>query len=224
MNPWVLGGIVLGLTLAGGRPALAQSPIPGRPFVDAAAMTERDPTEFFYGSDSGIAGRGAVGVHLSGPNGLRFEVDVPRWRVLDTASASPVWCAEGAHCVGGVGYVPARTTSHDAVRTVSYSLLYARELPAMGRVLVSLVAGGGVEKRAYRSSGSFDELGADGRVVRHSAFDNDRSKDWFAAVFGIDAEVRLSSHLAVTPQVRFHTFPYPKVSIVRPGVAVRWRF
>ena len=224
MQPWILGGLVLGVTLAGGRPALAQAPGGSRVFVEAAAMTERDPTEFFYGSDAGIAGRAAVGAPLSGANGLRFEVDVPRWRVLDTASSSPVYCAEGAHCVGGVGYVPARTTSHAAVRTVSYALLYARELPAMGRVLVSLVAGGAVEKRAFRSSGSFDELGPDGSVVRHNAFDDDRGKDWFAAVFGVDAEVRLTPHLAVTPQVRFHTFPYPKVSIVRPGVALRWRF
>jgi hypothetical protein len=224
MNPRIIGIIALGATLTGGRPALAQTPAAGRVFVDAATMTERDPTEFFYGSDGGIAGRGAVGAPLSGPNGVRFEVDVPRWRVLDTASSGPVYCAEAAHCVGGVGYVPARTTSHAAVRTVSYSLLYARELPPMGRVLVSLVAGGGVEKRAFRSSGSFDELGADGSIVRHNAFDDDHSKDWFAVVLGADAEVRLTSHLAVTPQVRFHTFPYPKVSIVRPGVALRWRF
>jgi len=43
-------------------------------------------------------------------------------------------------------------------------------------------------------------------------------------VIGADIDVRVTDHLSAAPQFRFHTFPYPAVSIVRPGVAVRWRF
>lgn len=224
MNVRTVGGIVLCVTLAGGRPAFAQAPISLRVFVDAAVMADRDPTEFFYGSNAGTAGRAAVGVQLSERNGFRFEVDVPRWRATDTTSSSPVWCAESAGCLGGVGWVPALTTSRVAVRTVSYSFLYARHLPVVKRLQVSLLAGGSMEDRAYRSSGSFDELDPDGRVVRRNAYEADRTKNWFAGVLGVDAEVRLRSHLSVTPQFRFHTFPYPSVSIARPGIALRWRF
>jgi hypothetical protein len=187
-------------------------------------MADRDPTDFFYGSDAGTAGRAAVGVRLSERSSLRFEVDVPRWRVNDTASSDRVYCAKEARCVGGEGWVPARTTSHTAVRTVSYSFLYARHLPAIGRVQIALLAGGSMEARGYQSSSSFDELGPDGQVVRRVAGNNDRIGHWPAGVLGMDAEVSLTSHLAVIPQFRFHTFPYPAVSIARPGIALRWRF
>ena len=116
-----IGTILLCVTLAGGRLGFTQTPSSPRVFVDGAMMAERDPTDFFDGSDAGSAGRGALGVHLSERNSLRFEVDVPRWRVMDTASSGPVWCAESAGCLGGEGFVPARTTSHTVVRTVSYS-------------------------------------------------------------------------------------------------------
>jgi hypothetical protein len=224
LNRWNIVGILLCVTLAGGRPGFAQTPPSPRVFVDGGIMAETDPTDFFYGLDAGRAGRAAVGARLSERSSLRFEVDVPRWRVNDTASSSPVWCAREARCVGGEGWVPARTTSHTAVRTVSYSLLYARHLPAIGRVQVALLAGGSLEERGYQSSSTFDELGPDGLVVRHIAGNDDRLAHWPAGVLGIDAEVGLTSHLAVIPQFRFHTFPYPAVSIARPGVALRWRF
>jgi hypothetical protein len=224
MRAWQIGGLFICATLTFGTGAFAQTPTVPPVFVDAAIMTDRDPTEFFYGSDKGSAGRGAVGVHLSKYNSLRFEVDVPRWRVRDTDSSAPVWCAPEAACVGGPGWVPAHTTTHTQVRTVSYAVLYARHLPEVWRVQVSLLGGGSVENRERRSSGSFDELGVDGGVIRHSAYGDTRSRLWPAAVVGVDAEVKLTSRLTVTPQVRFHTFPYPEVSIVRPGIALRWRF
>jgi hypothetical protein len=224
MNALKIGGVLLCVTLVGGRLGFAQTPASPRVFVDGAMMVERDPTDLFYGPDAGTAARGALGVHVSKRHSLRFEVDVPRWRMMDTTSSSPVWCSGSAGCLGGEGWVPARSTSHTAVRTVSYSFLYARHLPAMGRVQVALLAGGGMENREYRSSGSFDELGPDGRVVRHNTYGDDRSKYWPAGILGFDAEVRLTSHLAVTPQFRFHTFPYPVVAIARPGIALRWRF
>jgi hypothetical protein len=223
MNTWRIGAILLCVALADGRLGFAQA-TPSRVFADGAVMAERDPTEFFYGSDRSAAGRAAVGVYLSERNSLRFEMDVPHWRMLDTASSSQVWCAANAGCVGGEGWVPARTTSHTAVRTVSYSLLYARHLQATERVQVAILAGGSLEARGYRSSGSFDELGADGRVLRHNSHNNDHTLNWPAAVAGADVEVSLASHLAVIPQFRFHTFPYPVVSIVRTGVALRLRF
>ena len=108
MNAWKIGGILLCVTLATGRPGLAQTPSSPRVFVDGAVMAESDPTDFFYGSDAGTAGRGAVGVNLSERHSLRFEMDVPHWRVMDTTSSSPVYCAREAGCLGGEGLVRAR--------------------------------------------------------------------------------------------------------------------
>lgn len=187
-------------------------------------MADRDPTEFFYGSDTGIAGRGAVGLQLSPRNAVRFEVDVPTWRKTDTVTDAPLYCGEAANCVGGPGFVPAHTTSHASVRSVSIGVLYARNIQVGNKVHLALLAGGGSEARAFQSSGSVDERGPDGRVVRHTEYNTSNTKMWFAALLGADLDVQVSAHLAVVPQVRFHTFPYPAVSIVRPGVALRWRF
>jgi hypothetical protein len=218
-----LASIVLCMAVVGARPARGQT-VPAPAFVDGAAMADRDPTELFDGAVSGVAGRGAFGMRVADRHTLRFEIDVPTWRVTDVASSSPVYCAETSFCVGRPGFVPARTTQHTAVRTVSYAFLYARHFSAKGRAQVALIAGASVEGRAYRSSGVFDELDAGGRVVRHSAYSDDRTKYWPAVVLGMDVEVALTSHLVVVPQFRIHTFPYPAVSIARPGVALRWRF
>jgi hypothetical protein len=216
-------GLVIGLALSSQAIASAQAPSSGF-FADAGAMVERDPTDFFYGSPVGAAGRAAFGAQLSERNSVRFELDIPRWRVTDTVSTNPVWCAQSARCVGGEGFVPARTTDHTAVRTISYSFLYARQLPVARRVTLALVAGGSIEQREFQASGTFDELDRDGRVVRHTESARDSGRNWPAAVVGVDAEIAITSHWAVSPQFRYHTFGYPYVSIVRPGVALRFRF
>jgi hypothetical protein len=187
-------------------------------------MTEHDPTEYFRGSSSGIAGRAAVGGRLSERNGFRFELDVPRWHILDTTSTHPIWCAPESTCLTKGTWIPARSSDHFAVRTVSYSFLYSLHLPPIDRVHIAVVAGGSMEQRDSRSAGSWDELSDRGDVLQHHEYTDDRTRYWPAIVAGVDAEVRVTSHVAVTPQFRFHTFPYPQVSIIRPGVALRWNF
>lgn len=226
MRAWAAIPAILTAALLGcERPAFAQAPVPlaSRLFVDGAVTAERDPTDYFYGTDRGSAARGAIGVFLSEHNSLRLEVDVPRWRVQDTSYSGPVWCA-GPSCVNGDGVVPARTTFHTEVRSVSYSVLYARHLPAIGRLRLALVAGASTEERRYRSSGSFDQLAADGQVLAHDTSQSDSSKYWPAIVVGGDAEINITSHVIVVPQFRFHTFPYPSVSIVRTGIGLRYAF
>ena len=222
MKAWKLGGILTCMAVTGGQPAFAQTPLAPSTFVDAAIISDRDKTEYFYGATAWAA-RGAVGVRFSEHNGFRFEADVPKWRALDRDSSDPVYCASTS-CLGAPGYVRAHTTDHTAVRTISYSFLYARHLPAAGRLQVALLAGGSIEKQDYQASGVFDQLGPDGRVIRHSTYADERADYLPAAVVGVDAEVKITSHLAVTPQFRFHTLPYPEISIVRPGIALRWRF
>jgi hypothetical protein len=95
-----------------------------------------------------------------------------------------------------------------SVRGISYAFLYGRHLPEVGRLRVALVVGGSIEDRRRRAG----------------TFGNEIGRSWPAAVFGADAEIGLTRHLAVIPQVRFHYFPYPYVAIARPGVAIRWGF
>jgi hypothetical protein len=157
-------------------------------------------------------------------HGFRFEVDVPRWRIQRTFSSEPVYCAPSALCLAGPGFVPAQMQSMTAVRSVSYSGLYAFELAAGRHVRIAIVAGGAFEQREYRSSGTWDELDAAGIVIAHHEFSHENPKLGIAAVLGADLEARMTRHLGVVPQLRFHSLPYPYISIVRPGVAIRWQF
>jgi len=92
------------------------------------------------------------------------------------------------------------------VRTISYGMVFAHRLAEIGRVRPALVAGAGIEDRHTRWSGV------------------DSSHNTLSAIVGIDAEIPLTSNLSLTPEFRFHTFPYPYVSIVRPDVVLRWQF
>ncbi len=99
-NTLVVTGLAIGLTLSSSRIASAQAVSHGV-FADAAVMLDRDPTDFFYGSPVGAAGRAAVGAQISEHSSLRFELDIPRWRVTDTLSTNPPWCAKSDDCVCG---------------------------------------------------------------------------------------------------------------------------
>jgi hypothetical protein len=232
MKAWKLGGILTCMAVSGGQPAFAQTPAVPSTFVDAAIMVDRDQSDYqsrpfsYYGSADGGAARWAIGRRLSDTNGFQFEIDVPQWRATDRDSSAPVYCSS-TNCPGAPGLAPAHTTDHTALRTISYSFLFARHLPAIPavrRLRLAILAGVGIEEQDSQESGVFDQLGPDGKVVRHTSYARERADYLPAAVVGVDAEMKITSHLAVTPQFRFHAFPYPIVSIVRPGIALRWRF
>ncbi len=220
MQRLTVSAFVIALVLAGGRPAQA---LPAsRFFVDVAFALERDPTEYYYGTDRGFAIRAGVGLHVTEHNSLRLEIDVPRWRVHDTFYSGPIYCA-GPSCVNGDGLVPSRATSRTEVRSVSWAFLYARHLPAIARIRPVLLAGMSQELRRYRSSDIIEQLDPQGGVLRTDTAHSDRTKYWPAIVVGADVEVPVTSRVVVMPQFRFHTFPYPEVAITRAGIGVRWR-
>jgi hypothetical protein len=218
MKAWKIGGFLAWMGLAAVAPASAQAPI----FVDGAILTDQNWSESINGAALQAAGRAAVGFNFSGSNGFRFELDVPAERSRGFTSTDPIYCAPASNC--GPGTVPARSLFRHSERVVSYSFLYARRFPAVGRVQLTLLAGGAVEDQRQRTISTTDELNAAGEVVRHSGYDFRADDVWAAAVVGLDAEVGVTERIALVPQVRFHTFPYPPISIIRPGLAVRWRF
>lgn len=224
MRTFATAGVLTCIVLVAARPGFAQTAAFPRPFVDGAFMAEADPTELFDGPNAGIGGRIAIGGQLSNWNGFRFELDVPRWRAIDTNTFGSAWCAQESDCLTKGVLIPAHTTTHTSYRTLSYSFLYSFHLAATRRVQLAVLGGGAIEQQETRDSQTFDELGASGEVLRHHAYSDNRTNYSPGLVVGVDAEVRVSSHLAVTPQFRFHTFPYPEVSVIRPGIAVRWNF
>ncbi len=118
----------------------------------------------------------------------------------------------------------AQTSSHVAVRGVSYSFIYGRHFALADRFDLAVVGGAAAEQRDRQETISSDALDAAGNVVAHQTSTFNQQKNWPAALIGADAALRWFSHVSVVGRIRYHVFPYPTVNIVRPGVAVRWQF
>ena len=221
MNTRKTATILALASLATGPRAFAQTASTRRAFVDVSIAADRNPVEDFHGPLANQAFRATVG-RTSGHHDWRLEVDIPRWRSLDTDHTGPMYCAPESNC--GPGYVPSHVHERFEVRTTSVAVLYAQHLPAFGRVELSLVGGGAVESQLTKYSQQSDILDSAGGVVSHNAYAHDYPVGTISGVVGVDAQVRLTPRLAVVPQVRYHYWPYPEVSIVRPGVALRWQF
>ena len=221
MNTCKTATILAVVALANGPRVFAQAASTPRAFVDFSIAADRNPVEDFHGPLANQAFRATVG-RAAGHHDWRLEVDVPRWRTLDTDHTGPMYCAVESSC--GPGYVPSHVQEHIEVRTMSVAVLYAQHLPAIGRVGLALVGGGAVESQLMKYSQQTDVLDAAGRVVSHNAYAHDYPVGTVSAVMGFDAQVRLTPRLAVVPQLRYHYCPYPPVSILRPGVGLRWQF
>ena len=200
--------------------AFAQSS-PSQVFVDASIAADRNPVEAVRGPLDNQAFRATVGKAV-GHHDWRLEVDVPRWRTSETDHTGPVYCAPDSSC--GPGFVPSHLHERFEVRTTSVAFLYAQHLPKIGKMDLALVGGGAVESQVMKYSQQSDILDSAGRVLQHNVYAHDYPVGTVSAVVGADAQVQLSRHLSIVPQVRYHYSPYPPVSIVRPGLAVRWQF
>ena len=221
MNSCKTTAILAAVILANSPRMFAQTVSTGRAFVDASIAADRNPVEDFHGPLANQAFRATVG-RTAGHHDWRLEVDVPRWRTLDVDRTGPMYCAVESSC--GPGYVPSHVHERIEVRTMSVAVLYAQHLPAIGRVEFALVGGGAIESELTKYSQQTEVLDSAGRVVSHNAYAHDYPVGAVSAVMGVDAPVRLTSRLAIVPQLRYHYAPYPQISIARPGVALRWQF
>jgi hypothetical protein len=221
VNSCKTAAILAVVILANSPRVFAQTASTRRVFVDVAIAADRNPVEDFHGPLANQAFRATVG-RTAGHHDWRLEVDIPRWRTSETDRTGPMYCAVESSC--GPGYVPSHVHERFELRTTSVAALYAQHLPMLGPIELSLVGGGAVESQLMKYSQQSDVLDSAGRVVSHNAYAHDYPVGAISAVMGVDAQVRLTPRLAVVPQVRYHYWPYPQISIVRPGVAVRWQF
>ena len=120
------------------------------------------------------------------------------------------------------------TSIQQKERSNTYAFLFGRHYqptPAL-----SLAIAGGLTSRAHeeRSSGFTDYRSNDGSLLTHTIHDSRQA--WESSMFtlGLDAEIRLTPHLAVVPELRVHGTPPlgdgANPLITRPRIAVRWRF
>ena len=197
-------------------PALAQSPrqepaSTRHVFLEAAVAADSDDTDFTaVGPVRSFAA--GVGAEISRRYSVRIEVELPDWHRDDD---------------GGGGSATAYE-HHWATRTRTLAMMVARHMGE--RYRLTLLAGVSAMAHDVSFSGFFDRLGTNGAVVEHTDLNDRYTEYWPGLSLGIDATLRLTSALALVPQIRVARGMANELGdilssgVSRPRIALRWTF
>jgi hypothetical protein len=122
--------------------------------------------------------------------------------------------------------------STDRRRSPQVSLLFRKHRAVSDTVTVTGLIGGAFAYRPSNYSYILNEVLPDGTLVEVHRQEGQSTRNYFAAVAGVEVTVRLSRHWAIVPRLRFTGFPNlmdesahaPRHLVIRPQVAVRWTF
>jgi hypothetical protein len=173
-------------------------------FVEGALLGDYTRSQ----SSTVLGGSGSIGFRLARHFGVRFDVEVPTMhtRTLDTENPGVF-----------------RTVDSFSSRTITYGVMAAGDVQVHNRVNLAFLAGLSEAVPETRGSGYLEILAKDGSVVRR----DDRNSSWSdhtgALSCGVDVAVTVTSHVAVVPELRFHTYS-EFTTVTRPKVAIRWTF
>ena len=198
--------MVCGFVLIHTLPAFAQTaPDPSpqrRVYVDGGAFFGDRDEDFTETSSRTNGVSFTAGVFLSTRSSVRFELEIPgahrhEWnRFYDEVEATP------------------RT----AVRTNTYSILYAYHPPPQGRLRLVWPIGLSIVRRTNQISNVHLDTGA---PINDGTF----TEQFTALTVGVDGEIPLTSNVAIVPSLRTHVWlVYESRFVVRPSIKVRWTF
>jgi hypothetical protein len=190
----------------------ANPPLRIRPFIDVGLFYPDRDADFTQTSSLTSGASFGVGVMLSRQSALRFEAEVPGWHQHQWQRFYDYQPQGSREIV--TGFVDTRTT----VRTTTFSVLYAYHPGDIGRLRLVWLAGMGLARRVDEITNSDPGTGA---VITSGCF----SETIPMANVGVDGEIVLTSHLSVVPYFRLQTWLVRDTRfVVRPGMALRWRF
>ena len=205
------------LTLFAASPALGQqlsmAPPAQRFFVTGALLADRD-YDFTQTTTSTLGVAMGIGTFLRPHVGLSFETEIPQrhrhtWeRPFDYEDL-----VSGAVVRGPV-------VSQTAIRTSTYAGLVGFHVDASQRLRLAFLAGLGMTVESERISNV--QQGTGREVSGGSLLDGAPTIS-----LGADGQIRLTSRLAIAPQLRTHVEfapPYFGKVLFRPRVALVWRF
>jgi hypothetical protein len=117
-------------------------------------------------------------------------------------------------------------------RSPEVSVLFRKHRQASDVVTMTWLVGGAFAYRPSESVGITREVLTDGSLVEVHRQEERSTRNYFAAVAGLEATVRLSDHWSIVPRIRLTVFPNladesveaPRHFVVRPQLAVRWTF
>jgi len=173
-------------------------------FVEGALIGDHTRSQ----SSLALGGSGSIGFRLARHFGVRFDVEVPTLQTRTLNTDSP-----------GV----ARTIFSFSSRTITYGVMAAGDVQTHKRVNLAFLAGLSVAAPETRGSGYTEVLAQNGSAVRREDLNSYWSDHTGALSYGVDVAVTVTSHVAIVPELRFHTYG-EFTTVTRPKVAVRWTF
>jgi hypothetical protein len=208
------------------RGALAQTAAPPRAFVEGSLLASVDQVLKFeddphFSADASwtFAAGGSIGVFLTPAWTLRAEFEVPRHAGSDIEARGHTYYLSATGPGIEYRFVTAR-------RDTTIAGLLGVQLRSSGRVRPSLLFRGGLSHMAARRSIQLqDPPGSPWSNVKV----RNEVKTWTennpTLNLGLDVEILMTKTFALVPRVRASiVMGETSATILRPGVAARWRF
>jgi hypothetical protein len=187
--------------------ATARAQNTGALFVDGAVLGDRDGTHWTFGPSMASGAGGAIGFRMSNRFSIRFEAEVP---AMHTGRVT-------------ASYGSTIATDTASFRTATYGALFGTHFQPHRRMDLALLLGLSDAVIDTRFSGYFEGPTTGGVVVRYNEYNSGGTAHSRALSGGADVALRLTPHLSIVPEVRFHTY-WDFATVTRTKVAVRWTF
>ena len=116
-------------------------------------------------------------------------------------------------------------------RAIDVTALWRASRLIHRRATFTWLVGGGYVFRPERSTHVTKEVLPDGQLMEVNTEKDTSSRNYLAAATRLDVELKVASRVSIVPRLRVTIFPSllddsgsaPRMVVVRPEVAVRWR-
>jgi hypothetical protein len=174
---------------------------------------------------------GGVSIGVEWPTaGIEVDLSVSEWHVKRNEPQRFRWAGKTSGFLQHDHLYESVSTQRR--RSPEVSILFRKNERAHGAVTVTWLVGGAFAYRPEEALGITSEVLPDGSLVEVERRGGRSTRNYLAAVAGLEATVRLSGHWAIVPRVRLTGFPSirddsgsaPRLVVIRPQLAVRWTF
>ena len=207
---WTLG--LAALFISCPHPADAQ-----KIFVGAGAIADNDRTNSRLTDHAAASWTLVVGADVQPHLGIRLTVDAPR-------EASSV--TEGVYTTSEFPF-PIRQRLTRSRRSMTFALLADVHGNIAPRLRIAASCGLASVTHDTKTVATRQRINSDGSLSPMEDYRDTSDFDWEGLAVGLEADVRLTHHLAIVPEARVIYFVLsdsPDPYIYRAGIGFRWWF
>jgi hypothetical protein len=197
-------------------------------FMDAQVGPDWD--DLYYGSTPGATRRFGFGAGLDWESsGIEFNFSVPEWHATTEVDRFHYVGPSVAYEQQGHFYESSTSIRR---RSIDVALLYRRNVNFSRHATFTWLVGGAHVSRPEEVRIVTREVVREGELNEVNRFERTSWRNYLAATGRIDLEVRIGPQISLVPRLRVLVFPSflddsglaPRIVVVRPEVAARWRF